>query len=73
MGVWHRRDQLKTLAFAMVGAGVGMANKAARVDESIFVSLGLYFGGMILSLGAVVLALEIGRREQRRKPNTVDL
>lgn len=73
MGVWHRSDQLKTLAFAMVGAGLGMANKAAKVDDSVFLSLGLYFGGIILSLGAVVLALAVGRREQKRKPNTVGL
>jgi hypothetical protein len=57
----------------MVGAGLGMANKAAKVDDSIFLSLGLYFGGIILSLGAVVLALEVGRREQKRNPNTVGL
>jgi hypothetical protein len=73
MGAWHRSDQLKTLAFAMVGAGLGMANESAKVDDSIFLSLGLYFGGIILSLGAVVLALEVGRRDQMRKNNTAGL
>ena len=68
MSVWLQSDRLKTLAFLMAGAGSGMTVQATKIDHSIYGSLGLYIGGMILPLAAVVLALEIGRRDQKHRP-----
>jgi len=65
MGVWHRSDQLKTLAFGLAGWGCWMSFLAASA-ATVFRGAAMLAVGFILALAGVVVALFTGARDGRK-------
>jgi hypothetical protein len=64
MGIWHRSDQLKTLAFALAGWGSALSFYAAgRTD--ILAQMCLFALGFSVSLSGVVVGLFAAGRKAR--------
>jgi hypothetical protein len=65
MGVWHRSDQLKTLAFAIAGWGCWMSFSAASA-ATVFSRTAMLAAGFVLAMASVVVALFMGARDGRK-------
>jgi hypothetical protein len=65
MSIWHRSDQLKTLAFAF-GGWACMACYYAGTMTSVYARVAILTGGMALSSAAIVIALNVSTRPRQR-------